>query len=68
MVHALSLKIDLSVPVQMDIQVNYVRVRQYIIYSVRLITLFLLFYQMILETFHQEYTYDMKEKRQRDKL
>jgi hypothetical protein len=36
--------------VQMAIQVNYVRVSKYIVDSVRLITLFLLIYQMIFET------------------
>jgi Na+-transporting NADH:ubiquinone oxidoreductase subunit NqrD len=45
----------------MAIQVNYVRVSKYIVDSVRLITLFLLIYQMILETFHQIYAYDMQK-------
>ena len=61
MVHAQNLKIDWSVHVQMAIQVNYVRVSKYIVDSVRLITLFLLIYQMILETFHHIYAYDMQK-------
>jgi hypothetical protein len=44
----------------MAIQVNYVRVSKYIVDSVRLITLFLLIYQMILATFHHIYAYDMQ--------
>jgi Na+-transporting NADH:ubiquinone oxidoreductase subunit NqrD len=45
----------------MAIQVNYVRVSKYIVDSVRLITLFLLIYQMILKTFHHIYAYDMQK-------
>jgi hypothetical protein len=45
----------------LPIQVNYVRVSKYIVDSVRLITLFLLIYQMILKTFHHIYAYDMQK-------